>query len=103
MIFKGQLQQYALHNPESALATYRTAVSANPALAAGHAAIISLLIEKRDLVAAKAQLEQLKAAQPNRLETRLFEAQLAYLGNDYAKTREITEQLLKRLPNDPRI
>ncbi len=103
LVFKADLQRYGQHDRDAALATYRSAVAADPKSLAAHAAIISMLLEQHDVGAAKAQFDQLKAVAPNHPETRLIEARLAYLANDFAKTREITEQLLKPFPNDPRI
>jgi putative PEP-CTERM system TPR-repeat lipoprotein len=103
LVLKADLQRKGLHDEDAALATYRSAVAASPGSVAAHSAIIAMLLERRDVPAAKADFTALKAAQPNHPETRRIEAQLAYLGNDFAKTREITEQLLKRFPDDPRI
>ncbi|MDP1902420.1 MAG: PEP-CTERM system TPR-repeat protein PrsT [Rubrivivax sp.] len=103
LILKADLQRLGQQDRDAALATYRSAVAASPGAVAAHSAIIAMLLEQRDVAGAKTQLERLKAAQPGHPETRRIEAQLAYLGNDFAKTREITEQLLKHFPNDPRI
>ena len=103
LTLKADLQLHGLRDREAALASYRSAVSASPGAVLAHSAIISMLLEQRDLAGAKTQLGALKGAQPNHPETRRLEAQLAYLGNDFAKTREITEQLLKHFPDDARI
>jgi putative PEP-CTERM system TPR-repeat lipoprotein len=103
LVLKADLQRQGLHDGDAALATYRSAVAASPGSVSAHAAIIAMLLERRELPAAKTQFSALKAAQPNHPETRRIEAQLAYLDNNFAKTREITEQLLKHFPDDPRI
>ncbi len=103
LVLKGDLLRYGQHDRDAALAAYRSAAAADPNSIAAHAAIISMLLEAHEVDAAKAEFVQLKSAAPNHPETRLIEARLAYLGNDFAKTREITEQLLKPYPNDPRI
>ena len=103
LLLKAELQRQGLHDADAALATYRSAVAADAGSVSAHSAIIAMLLERRDLPAAKTQFSALRAAHPNHPETRRIEAQLAYLDNDFAKTREITEQLLKPFPDDARI
>ena len=101
LIYRGDLERQVARDDEKALASYRAAAAARPDSVAAGAAIVSLLIEKRRLPEAATDLAKLKAVAPAHPETRLLEAQLAYLNKDFAKTREISAQLLKFMPEHP--
>ena len=103
LLFKGELQRYGQRDREAALATYAKAADAHPKAVGAHAAIISMLLEQRDIDKARASFEQLKKVQPAHPETLLFEAQFAYIDKNFARSRELTEQLLRAYPNDLRV
>ena len=97
---KGTLLGVLRKDPEGALAAYRAAVASEPRLAAAHGEIISLLLDKNDLAAAKDQLAQLVKVQPNHPTTWLYDARVSYLDKNYAHARDAAERLLKVRPND---
>ncbi|MDP1649759.1 MAG: PEP-CTERM system TPR-repeat protein PrsT [Rubrivivax sp.] len=103
LLFKGELQRHGQRDREAALATYTQAAEAHPKAVVAHAAIISMLLEQRDIDKARARFEQLKKVQPAHPETLLFEAQFAYIDKNFARSRELTEQLLRVYPNDLRV
>ncbi|MCU0966083.1 MAG: PEP-CTERM system TPR-repeat protein PrsT, partial [Burkholderiaceae bacterium] len=103
LLLKADLQRHGQRDTAAALTTYKAAVAAHPKAVAAHAGIITLLLEQRDIAAARAQFELLKAAQPAHPETKLFDAQFAYLDGNYARTREQLEPLLRAFPDDMRI
>lgn len=103
LLFKGELQRHGQRDRDAALATYALAVEAHPKAVVAHAAIITMLLEQRDTAKAQARFEELKKLQPSHPETLLFEAQFAYIDKNFARTRELTEQLLRVYPNDMRV
>lgn len=101
LVYKGDLQRQLERDDEKALASYRAAAAVRPDSVAAGVAIVTLLTETRRLPEANTELAKLKAVAPAHPETRMLEAQLAYLNQDFAKTREISAQLLKFFPEHP--
>lgn len=100
-LFKGELQQGGLNDKAAALAAYRQAAELRNDYLVAHQAIVALLVEDRQLDAARAHVEALKKSLPGQPGTRLLEAQMAFLAKDYAATRAITTPLLQLAPNNP--
>ena len=100
-IFKGELQQVALKDKPAALAAYRKAVELRNDAIGAHQAIVAILVEDRQLDAARAHVDALKKTLPDQPGTRLLEAQMAFLAQDYATTRAIATPLLQLAPNNP--
>ena len=103
LLVKGDLQRYGQRNREAAVATYRAAVAAHPNAVMAHVPLIALLLEQGDSTAARAGFDKLKAVQPKNPETLLIEAQLAHVDRNFARTRELTDQLLQSYPDDIRL
>ncbi len=99
--FKGQLQQGAFKDNAAALTAFRQAVKLRNGDLGTHQAIVALLVQDRQLHAARAHVEALKASLPNQPGTRLMEAQMAFLAQDYTGTRAIATPLLQLAPNNP--
>ncbi len=102
LTLKGDIQRFAQHDPAAALASYQAAASAVPGSVTAHAAIIAILMERRDIDGARKQWALLKAQRPDHPETRFYEAQFAFLDKDYAKTRDLVAPVVKAFPNDAR-
>jgi len=68
-----------------------------------HTSVINLALEAGDAADARKRLELLKAAHPQHPDTVFLEARFAFADGDFARTRELTEQLLKSYPNDARV
>ncbi|HSQ72947.1 MAG TPA: XrtA/PEP-CTERM system TPR-repeat protein PrsT [Rubrivivax sp.] len=103
LLFKGDLQRHGLRDRDAAMATYALAIEAQPKAVAGHSALITMLLEKGDVPAARERFEKLKAVQPQNPETLLFEAQFAFIDKNHARTRELTDQLLRMAPDNVRV
>ncbi len=101
--FRGDLFFHASNNAEEALKAYRKALDANLTHMPSHAAILTVLLQQGNLDAAATQLEALRKFAAQHPQTRYFEAQLAFFKDDYKLAREIAQQLLQQLPNNPRI
>ncbi len=100
-VFKGELLQGPLNDKPAALAAFQKAVALRNDAVGAHQAIVALLVQDRQLDAARAHVDALKKTLPNQPGTRLLEAQMAYLSQDYAATREIATPLLQLAPNNP--
>jgi putative PEP-CTERM system TPR-repeat lipoprotein len=103
LLFKGELQRYGQRDREAAMATFTQAVQAHPKAVSAHEAIIGMLLEQKEVDKARARFEELKKVQPSHPQTLLFEAQFAFIDNNFPRTRELTEQLLRSYPDDVRI
>jgi tetratricopeptide (TPR) repeat protein len=66
-----------------------------------HEAIVSLLIASKDLAGCPPHVAEMKKSLAERPETRLLEAQLAYVDKDFKKAREIAVPLVQLAPNNP--
>lgn len=97
---KGELLFFAKGDADGALKLQRQALAARKDWIPAHASVINILLSRRDLVAAKIELDALKKILPNHPQTRFYEAQLAALSNDQKTAKEITQQLLKIAPDN---
>jgi cellulose synthase operon protein C len=102
LLLKGELQRMGLRDQTAAQATYAQAVQAHPRAATAHAALVSMLMERGEVDAARVRHAAMQSAVPQHPETLLFEAQFAYLDGNFQRTRELTEQLLRVFPEDVR-
>ena len=100
---KGDILLYADNKPDEALAAYRKALDGDARSMSAHASILTLLMQQGKLDEAGAQLAALKKLAPRSLQTRYFEAQLAYQKKDYKAAREVLQQLVLQTPDNPRI
>lgn len=99
-VLRGDLLLVAKNNPTAALAAYEKALAANPQSLKANAAVITLLLRQGKLDQAKTQLAALKKAAPQHPETVFFEAQIAFMAKDYKRSRELTDAILKSLPEN---
>lgn len=99
-VFKAELLQGPLQDKPAALAAFRQAVKLRNDVMGAHQAIVALLVEDRQVDAARAHVEALKASLPDQPGTRLLQAQMAYLAQDYTAAREIATPLLQLAPNN---
>lgn len=100
---KGDLLNHGKRDPEGALAAYRQAIAAKPNLVPAHGAILTLLLARQDVAAARDQLAQLQKVLPNHPQTAFFAGNIALLDKDLEKAREITQSLLRLAPENPRV
>jgi putative PEP-CTERM system TPR-repeat lipoprotein len=100
-MLKGEIQQRGLGEPTAALASFRKAIEIRKDSMGAHEAIVTLLIASKDLPAARAHVAEMKKSLADRPETRLLEAQLAYVDKDFKKSRELAVPLVQLAPNNP--
>ncbi len=100
-VLKGEVQLRGLGETSAALASFRKAIETRKDLMGAHEAIVSLLIATKDLAGARLHVAEMKKSLAERPETRLLEAQLAYVDKDFKKAREIAVPLVQLAPNSP--
>jgi putative PEP-CTERM system TPR-repeat lipoprotein len=100
---KGDLLLATKSEPDAALAAYRRALQAEPKFAAAYAAMLSLLMQSGKLDEAAVQLQELKKFAGKQPQTQFLEAQLAYQRKDFKQARELSQQLVQMVPNNPRM
>ncbi|MHB1198051.1 MAG: XrtA/PEP-CTERM system TPR-repeat protein PrsT [Polaromonas sp.] len=97
---KGDLLLFAKNQVSDALAAYRKAVEIKPDFLAGHSAVTTILLQKGDLTAAAAQIEQMKKLAPNHPQTKYLEALLAFQKKDFKLARDLTQQVVSAVPGN---
>lgn len=100
---KGDVSLFGLGDKDTGIAAYRKAVEIEPRFLAGHAAIIATLMKEQGAVGVSTQISALKKALPQHPYAVFFEAQLALLEKDFHKARELTQQLLRILPENVQV
>lgn len=99
-ILKGDLLHRGKRNLDGALAAYQAVLATNPKSISAHTSAMAVLYEQKKPELAKAQFAELKKVAPNHPETLYFEAQFAFEAKDYKAVREITDRILKVLPDN---
>lgn len=102
-LLRGELVAVIRNDAKLAEESFRRALSLDRNSVPAHAALITSHLRQRDLAAAKAQAQQMRAVAPNHPYTAVVEAQLAYLDNQPARARELSQQLLRSFPDHPGI
>ena len=99
---KGDYLLQAKRDPDGALAAYRQVLAGRAGSVAARSAVANILFQQKKVPEARAEFELLKKTAPEHPETLLLQAQLAFLDNDLKATRELTDRLLKAMPNNLR-
>jgi cellulose synthase operon protein C len=88
---------------DGALATYKQVLAAHPKAVGAHTATIAILTQQGKPDEAKAQIGVLKQVLPQHPETLYLSAQQAFGDKDYKTSRELTDRLLKMMPDNARV
>ncbi|MBI5259473.1 MAG: PEP-CTERM system TPR-repeat protein PrsT [Burkholderiales bacterium] len=100
--FKADLLWRAKNQAPAAVELYRKALETNNNLPEAHSALITVLLQQRQLDEAGKQLDALKKIRGNHPQTRFLEAQLAYSRSDFKLARELIQPVLQAAPSNPR-
>lgn len=103
LLFKGDVLGQSKGDVEGAIDAYKKALAVDARSVPGHAALIRVLLQKRDMAGYRAQIATLKSLWPNYPATRFFEAQLALLDRDFPRARSQVQLLLQTAANDPTV
>ena len=101
--FKGDLELVAFGRFEAAIDAYRKAVQADPGNNAARVAIVQGMLRQGSLDDAESQLKELLAQSPGNANAKYLEALLSYERRDFEKTRDLSQQLLRALPEGSRV
>ena len=88
---------------DESIAAYQQAIATSKRNLAAQSALISLLLDKKDLASASAQLANLRSVAPKNLETEFLSAALALARNEIKEANERIQRVLKAAPGDPRV
>ena len=102
-ILRGEVLWHGKKDQAGALESFKKVLASHPKAVGAHTSIITILTGQGKLAEAKTQFDQLKKSVPNHPDTLFFEAQFAFSNKDYKATREITDRLLKGMPDNPRV
>ena len=102
-VLKGDILTGAKKDTAAALVAFRKVLEANPKSLPANTAIITLLFQEDKATEARAQFAELKKIAPNHPETLFFEAQIAFSDKNYKLAREITDRMLKLMPDNVRV
>lgn len=102
-VFKGEVLWFGKRDRDAALAAFKRVLDKNPKSVAAHTSTVTILNEQNQRDAARTQFAEMKKVAPNHPDTLFFEAQFAFVDQDYKKSREITDRLLKGVPNNARV
>ena len=102
-ILKGDVLWHGKKDQAGALESFKKVAAAHPKAVAAYTSSITILTEQKKVDEAKQLFEQLKKALPHHPDTLFFEAQFAFANQDYKTTRDITDRLLKGIPDHPRV
>jgi len=100
---QADLQLYAKRDTKAAVASYLRLVELAPQRVDSRVSLITAYLIDGNLDQVKASLEGLRKVAPNDLQTRFFDAQMAYTQGNYIKARDYAQQLLKLAPDQPRL
>jgi putative PEP-CTERM system TPR-repeat lipoprotein len=102
-VLKGQVLLKGKRDTAAALAAFQQVIAQHPKSVDAYTTAIAILLEQNKNDDAKLLLSKLKASAPNHPETVFFEAQYALGNKDYKRSRELTNQLLKVMPENARV
>ena len=102
-VLKGEVLTTGKKDTAAALLAYRKVLAANPKSLAANAAVVKLLSAQGKDGEARAQIEELKKIAPAHPETLFFQAEAALADKDFKRTREITDRMLKLMPDNARV
>lgn len=102
-LLKAEIQLRARRQPDAAAATLRALLAARADSVTARVALVNLLLERRDVEAARTEFALLDKAAPKHRETQFLRAVFDYHAKQYAASREAVDALLAKSPNDPRL
>ena len=95
---KGAILRFGKRDLAGAIAAYTEAAKDPGQAFSASVSLMNVQLLKGDLKAAREQLEQLKKQFPTRIQTKLADAQFAYLDRNYDRAKDIIDQLLRAAP-----
>lgn len=98
---RGEILAVGKQDQEAASKSFREALRIEPAYLPSHMSLIGERLNARDLPGARALADELEKLLPRHPQTVLINAHLAFSAGDFKKARELTQALLRGLPDHP--
>ena len=102
-LFRGDILRAQPDGLPKALAQYQEVLAKHPDAVNAHSAVVSTLLLSGQKEAATAALQPMQKLSPGHPDTLFFEAQLAYEAGKYPAARELTDRVLKIVPDSVRV
>jgi putative PEP-CTERM system TPR-repeat lipoprotein len=99
---KGDLLWLGKRDP-SAAAAYRRSLELQPRQLPARVALLTMLLQQREVEAFKAAVAEFRKSWPGHPEVTYFEAQVAFVERDLKRARDLVQRLLKVAPDNPRV
>lgn len=99
LLLWADLQSAAATGDDAALAAYRQVLTVKDSSVPAHAAVVGILLRKKDLAAAGEALAAMQKTNPLHLQTLFMEAQLALARHEFKRAAEITQTILGAAPD----
>ena len=100
---KGTLLGMVPDQYAQAMAALRKAVSIKPGDVPAQTGLVALALHRGEMDAAGKELDALRKIAPNQLNTRFFEANVAYANGNYSEAQSSYQTVLKALPLHPEV
>jgi putative PEP-CTERM system TPR-repeat lipoprotein len=97
---KGEIQVYGLRDVQAAEPAFRKALEIDKTYYPAQMELTAARIRAGDMPGAKVQFEALRALAPDQIPTLFLQAQIAYYDKDYAKSRDVTQRILRVQPEN---
>lgn len=98
---KGDILSIGKRDTAGGVAAYRQALQIQPRHAAAHVSLITVALQRADMAAFKAAVDDMSKALPGHPDTLLYEAQSAVVDKNFAVARNIMQKLLQAAPENP--
>jgi putative PEP-CTERM system TPR-repeat lipoprotein len=98
-VAKGYLLWLARKDAAGALAAHRQVLAAHPGSVAARAEVVTILFRQGQTAEARREFELLREKAPRHPESVYFEAQFAYVDQQFRRSRELVDVLLKLAPD----
>jgi putative PEP-CTERM system TPR-repeat lipoprotein len=102
-VLKGDLLWRGKKDVAKAAESYRKVLEHNSESIGAHTSLIAMLAQDGKAEESRAQFATLKKVLPNHPETLFYEAQVAFADQNYKLARELTDRLLKAMPENVRV
>ena len=102
-VLRGDLLWRGQKEYDKAAQAYRKVLEHHGESMGAHTSLIAMLAQQGKTSESKEQFAALKKVLPNHPETVFYEAQVAFSEQNYKLTRELTDRLLKAMPENTRV
>lgn len=97
---KGDILAVGKRDAAGGTAAYKQALQLQPKYTAAHVSLINLALQRGDMIAFKAAVDDMSKALPGHPDTLLYEAQRALADKNHASARNIVQKLLQAAPEN---